>query len=384
MKALFAIIALISMLSGCAGNAVKPDAVPRYYDSLAAAAAALADSLATQAPAGLAETVPVDGVVNETTAEIAVSSSELQTRLIGGLNRALPGAEFQPLSSANLPGSKWIVLTSFRPVDVKASQNTCMWLRLRTALVEMRTGKRIAYAEAYLQSDTFDASPSPYFSDAPMYNTGDAAFRAKLKSIEGAEGHDLGATLAVAAKYAEAIAYYNDGQYSIASSKFSEVLGADPSHLGAFSGVYQSYWRQGMKAEAEKAFARFAEASIDFGKVSAKLLFSVGSTNFILNQDLAAQYRIWQKGLAQAASARGKCLDVVGHASRTGSESFNEKLSLQRAARIVGNMTQFVPMIGGKLQAIGKGSSQTIVGTGTDDERDAIDRRVDFLVRGCS
>jgi outer membrane protein OmpA-like peptidoglycan-associated protein len=37
----------------------------------------------------------------------------------------------------------------------------------------------------------------------------------------------------------------------------------------------------------------------------------------------------------------------------------------------------------GKLQAVGMGYRENIVGSGTDDLRDALDRRVEFKVRSC-
>lgn len=379
MKVLFAAVAVVLALSGCAGRVQEG---PGYFDSIDEAAVALANSLAAQIPTGSSFVdVPVDEVVNETSAEMAISSVELQNRLTSALNQALPRLTFKPLSLSNIPDAGWIVLSSFRPVDVKGKPNA--WYRLRTAIVEKDTGKRVAFAEAYLQVKAFDVTPIRYFDDSPMYNINDAAFRAKMKSIEGTGGQELGETLGLATKYAEAIAYYNERQFVTASDKFYEVLSVDPNHLGAFSGLYQSYWQRGLKKEAEQVFAMFAEASIDVGRISAKLLFMVGTTDFVPNPDMAEQYVVWQRGLAQAADARKKCLNVIGHASKTGAETFNEVLSLQRAERIASNMSQFVPALHGKLDAIGKGSSQTIVGIGTDDARDAIDRRVEFLVRTC-
>jgi outer membrane protein OmpA-like peptidoglycan-associated protein len=74
---------------------------------------------------------------------------------------------------------------------------------------------------------------------------------------------------------------------------------------------------------------------------------------------------------------------VVGHASRTGSEAFNDQLSLQRAVSIKQRLVAEAPALDPRLRATGMGFRQNIIGTGTDDARDALDRRVEFKVTGC-
>lgn len=381
MKIFLALAMAVTLLTGCAGR-TKP-AGPEYFNSIAEAADAMAKDIAAQTTPNLfIKQVPVDEVFNETSAEVSTSSADLQAKVATALTKAIPFITFQPVTTNSVASAKWITLVSYAPTDAKDKQNA--WVRLRLALIEVNTGKRIAYSESYLHSKAFNTAPTRYYKEAPMYNTNDAAFQAKMAAIKGDGSKSLASTLTLSATYAEAIAYYEDGQFSVASKKFFDVLSVSPNHLGALSGLYQSYWYSGLKKEAEQAFAMLAEAGIDSGSVSAKILFAVASTNFIANPDLAEQYRIWQKGLTQAAVSRGKCLDVIGHASKTGGEAFNEKLSLQRATRIVTNMSQLVPGSKNKLTAIGKGSSQMIVGSGADDASDAIDRRVEFAVRSCS
>ena len=42
------------------------------------------------------------------------------------------------------------------------------------------------------------------------------------------------------------------------------------------------------------------------------------------------------------------------------------------------------PALTGRLQPLGMGFRENLIGTGTDDLRDALDRRVEFRVRSCS
>ena len=77
------------------------------------------------------------------------------------------------------------------------------------------------------------------------------------------------------------------------------------------------------------------------------------------------------------------CLTVAGHTSRTGNEVYNDRLSLQRAAAVQKQLENLSPKLGGRLNATGIGFRENIVGSGTDDLRDALDRRVEFKVRPC-
>jgi outer membrane protein OmpA-like peptidoglycan-associated protein len=76
-------------------------------------------------------------------------------------------------------------------------------------------------------------------------------------------------------------------------------------------------------------------------------------------------------------------MSVVGHTSRTGSEQMNDRLSQQRATYIKQRLDTEAPELAPRTQASGKGYRENIVGTGTDDARDALDRRVEFKVTGC-
>ncbi len=75
--------------------------------------------------------------------------------------------------------------------------------------------------------------------------------------------------------------------------------------------------------------------------------------------------------------------NYVGHTSHTGSEQFNDSLSLSRATYITQRLQLQVSQLHGRLESEGRGFRENIVGSGTDDVRDALDRRVEFTVRDC-
>jgi outer membrane protein OmpA-like peptidoglycan-associated protein len=92
---------------------------------------------------------------------------------------------------------------------------------------------------------------------------------------------------------------------------------------------------------------------------------------------------MWLGQLSQRASERSSCLEIAGHTSSTGPEPLNERLSLMRAQYIKQRLDAAVPALAKRTSASGKGSSQNLSGLGTDDMRDAIDRRVEFKVKDC-
>jgi outer membrane protein OmpA-like peptidoglycan-associated protein len=76
---------------------------------------------------------------------------------------------------------------------------------------------------------------------------------------------------------------------------------------------------------------------------------------------------------------------IVGHTSRTGSEPYNDKLSAARSAAIrqkLGAEPGAAELLA-RMKTSGVGSRENIIGTGTDDVADALDRRVEFKIVGC-
>ena len=77
-------------------------------------------------------------------------------------------------------------------------------------------------------------------------------------------------------------------------------------------------------------------------------------------------------------------MNVVGHTSRTGSQAYNDRLSLRRSVYIKQRLDTEAPELTARTKASGRGFRENIVGTGTDDARDALDRRVEFKIAECS
>jgi ABC-type multidrug transport system fused ATPase/permease subunit len=128
--------------------------------------------------------------------------------------------------------------------------------------------------------------------------------------------------------------------------------------------------------QARKAF-RLARREI--GDVSADLQENISGVReaqaFSREDENIARFR--------QANAANVCMNVVGHTSRTGSEPVNDRLSQARAAVIKQKLEAEVGQLATRTRASGMGWRENIVGTGTDDVSDALDRRVEFKIVDC-
>jgi outer membrane protein OmpA-like peptidoglycan-associated protein len=95
-------------------------------------------------------------------------------------------------------------------------------------------------------------------------------------------------------------------------------------------------------------------------------------------------HRMWLQQIAQHTTQQNMCLEIIGHTSRTGPEPLNERLSLRRAEYIQTRLAAEAPSLRNRTITNGKGSRENLIGTATDDTRDALDRRVEFNVIRCS
>ncbi len=77
------------------------------------------------------------------------------------------------------------------------------------------------------------------------------------------------------------------------------------------------------------------------------------------------------------------CFNIIGHTSRSGEADYNKNLSKQRANTIQEQMRKIFQDIIYRSKTIGKGHTETIVGTVPDSFENAIDRRVEFKIVDC-
>jgi outer membrane protein OmpA-like peptidoglycan-associated protein len=114
-----------------------------------------------------------------------------------------------------------------------------------------------------------------------------------------------------------------------------------------------------------------------------KFLFNPGSVEFWSDPKISGAYGMWLRQIAHEAINAKSCITIVGHTSKSGPGPVNDALSLKRAAYVRQKLAAEAPELAGRTRAEGMGFRQNIVGSGTDNSFDVLDRRVEFKIVPC-
>ncbi len=230
--------------------------------------------------------------------------------------------------------------------------------------------------------------PMALYEDSPIYlqdknsRLARTLFSAYLGQVLDAEYLGFLPTKGVMQK---GIQSYQEGLYEQTAREFKQATTApDGQTLTSYAGLYLASQKIGQANEADDSFDRLISIAIEENKkLDIRLLFAVNSPAFIADKVLAQNYAMWLRYIALNMKKSNLCMAISGHSSRTGSEAYNEKLSLARAKTVQKVLAVTYPDIVKKSTVVGKGYSENIIGTGADNATDALDRRVEFKITDC-
>lgn len=383
-------IAIVAALTAC--QATLPTASQRTeLADLNATIDALGQDLANQLAIATKsvfsspKTVLVDRFVDSQTGQVNAAYRRIADRIPDAMAKRLTSFTFRPMQGKDIAGADFVLTGS---VTLDAHTDKGKHYRVFTSITDLKTGMIVANASAWLQSTReLDVAPEPAYGDSPMYlsDRSVGALVSTTKTLPGAAADPLYLSqLTTSALLNEAEAAYNRAELPLARQYYQEAASrTDGQVMRTYSGLYLVHQKTGNSEGAERAFAELVALGLSAQQLSVKFLFKVATTTFIDDLRQSGQYAMWLRQIARQAASRQSCLEVSGHTSRSGSESFNEKLSMQRADSIVRALVQYEPALLGKLRGLGRGYRDNIIGTGSDDARDAIDRRVEFKVISC-
>ena len=295
-----------------------------------------------------------------------------------------------PLTRNTLATKPLLLIGTLTPVNVERSIDTQpdafrVWL----TLIDLRTGRVVAKALDRATMESVNPEPLPFYRDSPTWHKdktvmgyiNSCQLNTKIGDLADA---DYLARLPAAAVINEAILAYDDGKVPVANKLYHEAQPiAEPGDLRVLNGLYITSWQLGQKEQARDAFGKIVASGLELKRLPVKLLFQPGGTGFNTSGDLPQQYKVWIATLAAEAGKADACVRVVGHTSRSGSARANEALSRRRAEVVQKMLERDNRSLASKLTASGVGSKEALVGIGSDDLRDAIDRRVEFRVVDC-
>ena len=318
------------------------------------------------------------------------NATQFEERQIAKLvEKNYPRFEISPFSAVSIAKSPVVLIGTFTAINnAGVATGPRDAYRICLALVDLGSKKVISKGVARALPDGVDPTPTAFFSDSPVFAK-DAATEAYIKSCQGSKPGDpispvYADRILVASLVNQAIQAYEAKNYGDALDLYRNALQVPGGEqLRVLNGIYLANEALRRHKDAQEAFGKIVDFGLKGDKLSVKFLFQPGSTIFIADPKVRAQYESWLTTVAQRAVSLKACLEIVGHTSATGIPALNDELSVLRAEYIKGRLEDADTTLRERLIATGRGSRELIVGTGRDDASDALDRRVEFNVIKC-
>lgn len=329
--------------------------------------------------------VVIDSTIEGISGQQTVATRLVDGRLLQSLRARLDTHDVEAVSTENVKNASYVVTGTLTHLKDASNRSN---FKISVSLTDLRSGFVIAQAVARVRPNGVDETPTRFFRDSPAISK-DRAIEGQIRTAQTRVGDEADglylARIPVGALIAEGDKHYESGHCEDAL-KYYDAAASRPEglQLRVLNALYLCHVQLGRMDAAEAAFGRIVSLGLATNNLSVKFLFRPGSTDFINDPKINLSYTMWLRQIAKETAAARVCMLVTGHTSKTGAEQINERLSLQRASVIQRRLESNVPDITGRLQPVGMGFRENIVGTGTDDLRDALDRRVEFKVRPCS
>ncbi|MBU6260406.1 MAG: OmpA family protein [Burkholderiales bacterium] len=328
--------------------------------------------------------VVLDPMVDAGSGQQTKATQQLEQRVTARMQAKFASLEILPFRADNVAKAAYLLTGTLTRVG---GRTTARPLQINLALTDLHSGKVVAQASALAQDQGLDHEPLPYFQDSPVL-VKDGVVDGYVRTSATPPGQPADPTyferLPVATVISDAGSAYNDGHYADALEKYRAAAAMNGGgQLRTLDGIYLSNIKLGRMAEAETAFGNIVAYGFKKRQLDVKFLFNPGSTVFWSDPRVSGAYDMWLRQIARQGAAAQVCMQVIGHTSHTGSEQVNDALSLQRASFILQRLVDDAPGLGPRAKAIGMGWRENIVGSGTDNAVDALDRRVVFKIVDC-
>ena len=387
-------VLVVAGLVGCAAPPPPPPPPPPsnvevpFEQAVTQAADALLAQVLTQ-PAFVSKlakrSVVLDPMLDATSGQQTAATQLLEQRVIARLAAKADAVEILPFQSANLGKAQWLLTGTLTRALADRPKGS---LLLNLALTDLKTGLVAAQAWALTRDDGMNNTPLPYYADSPVL-VKDRVIEGYVSTTATGAGKRADAyyleRIAVATVINDATALYNAERYQDALAQYRAAGGTSGGdQLRVLNGIYLASAKLGRAADAEQAFGKVVGYGIANNQLGVKFLFNPGSTVFWSDAKVSGPYAMWLRQIARESTAAKACMSIVGHTSRTGSEAANDALSLQRAGFIRQRLATEAAVLTGRTKPLGMGYRENIVGSGTDNAVDALDRRVEFKIVPCT
>ncbi|NOT84657.1 MAG: OmpA family protein [Methylococcaceae bacterium] len=335
----------------------------------------------------LEKTVVMDDFTDEDTGEFVAASQAIEKMILDEAKQNFNRISISKMNKNNIHDANFLLngVISLEKFDANSDGKN---YHLLASVTDLKTGEVIANSAVWISDKNLDYAPQREYKAAPMFMN-DTRNKSKVKTARSEPGNQADMeyykSLETSALLQEAASTLEKENYPLVINMLKEVATrADGQSMNTYSMLYQAYFQQGEIEAAEEAFGKLVDISIKNNSLSVRLLFGVNSTEFIADKDLRTRYQLWIRQLSKYFNNQAQCVKIIGHSSHTGSEAYNDKLSAARAVAVQRHMVSNFKAIKAKSATLGMGFKNNIKGLGTDDSKDAVDRRVEFLVTECA
>jgi outer membrane protein OmpA-like peptidoglycan-associated protein len=386
--------ATLALLAGCVQPPAPPAAPPPpvvtpvpFAEAVANAATAVFTAASSTLPPGAPrQVVVIDPLVNGVTGEQSVATQQIQERIVALAREKYPQFDVQPFTAAAVARGPNVMVGTFTPVNAQGqTAGVREGYRFCLVMVNLNAGKTIAKGVARARLDGVNATPVAFFRDSPAWSA-DPSIKSYIDTCQATKvGDPISPTyvsgIVTASVVSEAIDAYDADRYRDALGLYQTAERMPfGDQLRVYNGLYLTNWKLNRRDAAAEAFGRVVGYGLKNNALGVKILFRPGSTALASDPNLASPYDMWLRQIAINSARGNACLQVTGHSSPTGSPAINEQLSQLRADYVKQRLETAVPALRGHVIATGVGAKNNMIGTGTDDLSDALDRRVEFKV----
>jgi len=396
------IISILSaglLLCGCPKAPPKPEAPSSFPVAIRLLSHRLLNQIKSDSSMFRTENrIVIDPFIDAHTREEPEVSKKIEN-IFKDTGKEFPGFSLDRLQTENLADADYVISGMIRlghfpySGDEKETDEKKKLYQVLASARDIRSGDVIGSSDIWISDLKLgEYKPKKIYQDSPLYDiVGKKDPLAKGEEItakleeEPKDEEAYRADLELRALLTEAGDAYNRKDYKISLEKYKKIAELpNGDGIRTYAGLYMANLRMGKMKAAKEAFTRLIDISVKkYGKLTVKFTFKVNSVEFWNDPFLKKQYRLWLEKMGEYFAKSPECMKIVGHCSKSGTEEWNDKLSKMRAERILQYLQRYSRKIRKRSKPMGKGFRENIIGIGTDDERDALDRRVEFILTPC-
>lgn len=386
-KRLITAILGILLLISCASPPPQPAALTptQFYVAIPILASQLLNQL--QAKSGMFDSkkiVVIDPFVYADSGEVTKASRDIEQGIIKEAEKNFANLTVSRMDQENVNTADYVMLgvILFEPLKGESGGQGRKFYHITSSIVERKTGTVAAKSEVWISDTNLDSSS--VVADAPVIPTDPKKLEELLKwtklPVDAQIPPGFSESLDTKAILAQAETALENGNYKDALFLFGKASQRPEGQiLKTYVGLYSANLKLKDLNSAGEAFGKLVMVGVRDKNLSVKFLFSVKTTEFIDQPEKRQEYSMWLQQIGQYFNSNQECLHIIGHSSKTGEQDYNKKLSLARAEKI-----RQLLKIGSRAKAVGKGYEECVNCLGSDDNKDAVDRRVVFKVVNCS